>query len=291
MIQPSGIFPRVAILGVGLLGASLGLALKKHKLAAHITGAGRANSPSLDIALRLGAIDAATTDAADAVRAADLVVLCTPVRQFPQNFRDIAGALKPGALVTDVGSTKTQVLQWAQEFLPAHIAFVGSHPMAGSEKNGPAAARDNLYENAVCLVIHAPHAERIAALWKSLGMKVLLTDAATHDRWVAAISHLPHALAFSLMNVTAQDPAALQAIAGAFIDTTRIASSDPQMWVDILLTNRPAIIAAIGEFQTELAALKQAIVDQDESAIRRRLDSARALRENLLDPRKMKEGT
>jgi len=168
--------------------------------------------------------------------------------------------------------------------------------MAGSEQKGPAAARDDLYENAVCLVCKT-HSEssiqnselsptaRITALWTALGMRVIPTDAATHDRWVATISHLPHALAAALVNTAAADPASLQSIAGGFLDTTRIAAGDTTMWTDIFLTNRPAVLAAIDQFAQQLQTFRTAIANNDEPAIRKSLDSARTTRQSLADPR------
>ena len=286
-------FNRVVIVGVGLLGASLGLALKKHGIARRVVGVGRAGSPSLETALARGAVDETATDLVAAVWGADLVVLCSPVRQFPEALRQLAPALGPDAIVTDVGSTKSQVLQWAREILPGQVTFVGSHPMAGSEKKGPGAARDDLYEGAVCLVCaggagsqNSAVTARVAGMWRALGMRVIETDAATHDRWVAAISHLPHAVAASLVNAAAREPASLQAIAGGFVDATRIASSDVDMWTDIFLTNRAAVAGVLEEFEKRLGALRQAITAGDEPAIRAALTSAKQVRDSLADPRK-----
>ena len=299
MTQPLPPFPRTLILGLGLLGASLGLALKKHRLTSRILGVGRPNSPSLQIALTRGAIDQPFTDLATVARqlpaeqdgaGPNLIILATPIRQVPAALKTLAPILPPHTHITDVGSTKSQVLQWAADILPPHVHFVGSHPMAGSEKRGPDAARDDLYEGAVCLLCpneKSPDAtDRIASLWQSLSMRILRTDPATHDRWVAAISHLPHALAFSLVNAAAEDPACLQAIAGGFIDATRIASSDTDMWTDIFLTNRPALTAALDQFIQRLTTLRSAIASADEPAIRTALTAAKKIRDNLPDPRK-----
>jgi len=280
--QPS--FSRIAIIGVGLLGASLGLALRKHNLARTIVGVGRKDSPSLDTAKRIGAIDEAFTEVAPAVSDADLVVLATPVRQFVKAMQQMAPALKPGAIVTDVGSTKQDVLGWAAEHLPKHAHFVGSHPMAGSEKRGPEAARVDLYQNAVCIVCgdgQSPEAARVEALWQALGMSVVRTDASTHDRWVARVSHLPHAVAFALMNAVSQDPAALAVSAGGLADTTRTAASDTQMWLDIFMTNRMAVVGAINDYLNHLSELRTAIAHGDEPRIRTLLETAKSSREQL----------
>ena len=286
-------FQRVAIVGVGLLGASLGLALKERKLARHVAGVGRSNSPSLQIALEKGAIDSAHTDPAAGAAAADLVVLCTPIRQFPDMLKAIAPALKPGALVTDVGSTKQQVMTWAAALLPPAVQFVGSHPMAGSEQRGPEAARADLYDGTYCFICGgaAEAATRIAALWHALGVRTKRIDAARHDQLVAAISHLPHAAAFTLVNTAARFPDALPAIAGGFIDTTRVASSDVTMWTDIFLTNPDAVTSLLDEYIADLGALKQAIARGDEGTIRQTLTNAKQTRDQLVRQRRAAKRT
>jgi prephenate dehydrogenase len=309
----------VVIVGVGLLGASLGLALKRGGVlapGAKVLGMGRTGSPSLPAAMEMGAIDEAFTDLVAAVEAPlegavagdVLIVLCAPVRQFAGQLATLGQVLSPrigraGAaaagmgqrnyLITDVGSTKMQVTQWVREILgPAGLAplFVGSHPMAGSEKRGPQAARADLFENAVCLICPetapAESVARIEALWQTLGMRTLRLDAATHDRWVATISHLPRAVAGCLMLTAGEHPEALAAVAGGFIDSTRIAAGDVDMWADIFLTNRDAVVAALDDFAGQLHELRHAIKRGDEAAIRRHLTDAKRLREGLVDPRR-----
>ena len=299
-------FQHVVIVGCGLLGASLGLALRKKALARVITGVGRRGSPTVAIARERRAIDRVTDDPARAVRGsalpgessarppADLVVLCIPVRQFPPMFQLIAPALAPGTIVTDVGSTKAQVMQWAAEFLPAHAPFIGSHPMTGSEKSGPRAARDDLYQNAVCLICTPPTTpadaqQRIVGLWRTLGMRLISCDPAQHDRWTAAVSHLPYALAATLVH-TAADPAALETAAGGFTDTTRIASGDVAMWTDILLTNRQPLLDMLALFQKNLAALQAAIERGDEAPIRAFLTTAKTARDAFIAKRRAAGG-
>jgi prephenate dehydrogenase len=292
-------FEHVVIVGCGLLGASLGLALRKKGLAKVITGVGRRGSPSVAVACKRGAIDRATDDVAAAVRGgalekdsiapppADLVVLCVPVRQFPETFKQFSGALSRGALVTDVGSTKAQVMKWAGEFLPGEAQFVGSHPMTGSEKSGPQAAREDLYQNAVCLVCRperttAEAAARVAGMWKELGMRVIECEARQHDRWVAAVSHLPYAVAATLVNSAMGDPGALEAAAGGFVDTSRVASGDVTMWTDILLTNREAAADMMGRFRVQLETLRDAVERGDEAAIRQYLTAAKNARDAFM---------
>jgi len=310
-------FKHVVIQGVGLLGASLGLALKKRGLAGVVTGVGRTGSGSLETARGRGAIDHGSTDLAGAARGrhlsdqlpADLVVLCTPIRQFPEAMRALAPVLAPGTIVTDVGSTKGEVMAWAGQLLPEHVHFVGSHPMAGSEKSGPEAARDNLYENAVCLMCTPYHSglgqvsddggaatagkpagyqeafAKVRGLWRALGMRIIDLPAGMHDQWVATISHLPHAVAFALVATAARHPEMLEAVAGGFLDTTRVASSDAAMWTDIFLTNREALLAAIDAFSTDLQLLRCGIETGNDEAIRAFLTRAKSARDTLLAQR------
>jgi prephenate dehydrogenase len=296
---------------VGLLGASLGLALKQHRLAQRIVGVGRKQSPSLDVAIDKGAIDEKSFELAPAARDSDLIVLCTPIRQFKAALAELTPHLKPGAIVTDVGSTKAQVMHWAAESFSKNKSenapvFIGSHPMAGSEKRGPENARPDFYQNAVCLLVTEPAfkegaayklvpnsptantylaLQKIESLWRAIGMRTLRLGAQEHDKWVATISHLPHAVAFSLVNAASRDPDMLQAVAGGFIDTTRVASSDTDMWTDIFLTNGPAVVNAIDAFTADLKALKEAIRTGDEAVIRTVISTAKSTRDDLLKKR------
>jgi prephenate dehydrogenase len=281
-------FEHVVIAGCGLLGTSLGMALRQKGLAKTVTGVGRSGSNSVEIARQRGAIDRASDNLADAARTADLVVLCTPVRQFPEMLRLLGPVLPKGAIVTDVGSTKAQVMKWAEEILPGSVHFIGSHPMAGSEKSGPDAARIGLFDKAACLLCNpAPENEaayrRIAALWQALGMRVVSCDVSRHDAWVAAISHLPHAVATSL--ALAAPPEAWPVAAGGFTDTTRVAGGDVAMWTDIFLTNRDAVVETIGVFEQKLAHLKGALQRGDETALRDFFAAAKSSRDAYLASR------
>jgi prephenate dehydrogenase len=287
------LFKQATIIGVGLLGASLGLALRNRALAGRVVGVGRAESDSLKIALERGAIDAAFSDPAAGVKGSDLVVLCTPVGLFPAMMKAIAKALARGAVVTDVGSTKAQVMAWTKKILRQDVCFVGSHPMAGSEKTGPAAAREDLFENAMCLLVDAGSGnrggkqanEKVETLWHGVGMKTQWLRPQEHDRIVARISHLPHAAAFALAATIGNWPESFVAAGGGYCDTTRIAGSDTAMWRDIFLTNPAAIVKAIAAFQQEMEALRRAIELGDAAAIEKRLDDARRHRAAVLDAR------
>lgn len=268
-------FRHASILGVGLLGGSLGLALRRRGLAQRVTGFVRRAETAAEV-LAVGAVDDATTDLPAAVRGADLVVLCTPVAQIGELARALAPHLAPGAIVTDVGSVKAAIIAAAES--PLHAAgahFVGGHPMAGGEKTGVAAARADLFEGAVCIVTPTPQtdpaaAEIVRGLWRGCGARVVDLDAGTHDALVARTSHLPHLLAFALARYVL-DPAApglqRELCATGFRDTTRIAAGSPPMWRDILLGNRAHVLAALDGLGAQLAELRAAVAAGDAAAV------------------------
>ena len=281
------------------------MALRKANLARTITGIGRAGSASLDIALQRRAIDRASTDLAAAVAGevpelppADLVVLCTPMRQFPDAFRTVAPALAPGTIVTDVGSTKADVLQMGRR-VASRATRCSLYRFASDGRQRKERTRRGPWRFVPkCGLPRVParHVrlkpgraiafQRVKGLWSALGMRLIELAPEVHDRWVATISHLPHAVAFSLVNAAARDPRMLEAAAGGFIDTTRVASSDIDMWTDIFLTNRDAITSAIDIFSDDLAALRAAIAGGDEPAIRMLLTRAKQTRGGMMARRR-----
>jgi prephenate dehydrogenase len=204
---------------------------------------------------------------------------------FPEMMEKLAGSLKAGAIVTDVGSTKAQVMAWAKKFLPRG-SFVGSHPMAGSEKSGPAAAREDLYDGAVCLMCAGANAKRVEDMWRAVGMKTAWMDAKKHDKVVAGISHLPHAAAFALAATVGKWPESFVAAGGGFCDTTRIAGSDVAMWRDIFLSNTKEVVKAIDAMEKELAGLKKAIAGGRAKEIEKRIAKARTTREAVLEAKR-----
>jgi prephenate dehydrogenase len=245
---------RLSIIGVGLLGGSLGLAAKKLIKDCHVIGYGH-RGMTLAKAIEVGAIDDATQDLAAAVREADCVVLCTPVGLFEQLLIQMSPNLKPGAIVTDVGSTKRSAVEFAQKFLPGTVHFVGSHPMAGSEKRGVEFARPDLFEASVCITTPVPHTnpqalETVETLWQTLGMKVIRLNPDEHDRRVALISHLPHALAAALVGI--QDEETLALAGKGFADSTRIAAGDGALWRDIFLDNSDQLRAGLAQLRRQL---------------------------------------
>jgi prephenate dehydrogenase len=258
---------KVTLAGVGLLGGSLGLALRKRRLAETVFGFVRRAS-SVKECERLGAVDRATLDLETAVAGADLIVLCTPIAQMRRLVEQMSPALQPGAIITDVGSAKGSVVRDLESLAArAGAHFIGSHPMAGAEKMGVAAARADLFENAVCVVTPTTKANRAALakverLWKSVGSRVLRLAPARHDVLVSRSSHLPHVVAATLVNFVL-DPAWPKEQSGlcanGFRDTTRIASGSPEMWRDIAIANRKHLGGALGLFIRDLQRIQRLI--------------------------------
>lgn len=280
-------FEHVAIIGAGLLGGSLGLGLKTRGMAGRITGAGHRQS-SLDTALRVGAIDEATLDPVTAVKNADLVVLCTPVARLMDLLDVIRGQCEPEAVVTDVASTKRALCEHARASWPKPRRFVGSHPMAGSEKFGPEHARPDFYENSVCLVETADDLDRAArdkvvALWESLGARVIDIDPERHDEVLARTSHLPHVLASALAALAARQGDIRDLIGNGFRDATRIAASRPEIWAEICATNHHAILDVLAEYERDLDVFRVALANQDAEAIVRFFEDGRRARQDTVD--------
>jgi len=274
----------VTVIGVGLLGGSAALAIKAHAPSVRVAGVGR-RKVSLDAALEVGAIDTAHFDPAECVGQSDLVILATPVGAFAEHLRSAAPALRPNALVTDVGSTKVRVARLAGRILGPGGPFVGSHPMAGSEQKGVRFSRADLFAGATCIVTPTAATrpdvtDAIEAFWESLGMRVVRRSPAAHDRAVARISHLPHMLAGLMMLLPGKND--LDVSASGFRDVTRLASGDPEMWRDILLTNRSAVLAALDRFSADTAALRELIDRGDGQAIEKFLTRAKRRRDTTI---------
>ena len=264
--MPEKLFiPRLAIIGVGLIGGSLALALKAAGAVGEVVGIGRGQA-NLEKALELGVVDRITRDAAEGVRDADLVFLATPVLALPEVASAIASHLKPGAILTDGGSVKGSVARTIEPLLPAGVHFVPGHPIAGTEKSGAEAAFATLYRGRRCILTPTDRTDRgalelVRRVWETAGSEVALMDVEKHDRVLAAISHLPHMVAYSLVNAVSTydryEENILEYSAGGFRDFTRIASSDPTMWRDIALTNREALLEMMERFERFFAELKE----------------------------------
>lgn len=283
--------PRVAVIGLGLLGGSLALALKQREPVSppwHVVGVAR-DEETAARALAIGAVDEATTNAAAGVADADVVVFATPVGAIPSLVAHVAPFLKAGAVVTDVGSTKVELMRSIPPLLPQGVQYVGGHPMAGSERTGLEAADVYLLENAIYVVtpLHAdqPGVERVVALAEAAGAQPLLMDARRHDRIVAAVSHLPHMVAAALVEAVGlaaeDDPTVLALAAGGFRDTTRVASGDPDMWRDIFISNRDEVLVMLDRFESVLQRLRRATAAADAEEIVNALSRARNVREQL----------
>jgi prephenate dehydrogenase len=270
----------VAIVGVGLIGGSIGLALRARGLAERIVGVGRTDA-GLAEARRLGAIDAATTDLERGVAAAEVVVVCTPVTCIAADVLRAAAHGPGDLLVTDAGSTKRRIVAEVEADLRALATFVGAHPIAGSERKGVAHARAELFEGRACVLTPTARTprerlERARKFWALLGCRMVEMGPEDHDAALARTSHLPHAVAAAL---AAAVPAELLALAaGAYRDGTRVAGSDPDLWTGIFLENRRPVLDALADFQAELAAFGQALEAGDDAWIRRWWAAAKARR-------------
>ncbi len=270
----------VAVIGVGLIGGSVGLALKMRGLAREVVGVGR-DRDILERAERRGAIDRGTTSLPEGVARADVVVVCTPVDRLTETALAAAEACPETALVTDVGSVKRRIVEEAERHPRARSLFVGAHPITGSERSGADHARADLFENRACVltpsasVSHAQVA-RAASFWSRLGCRVHEMDAVEHDEILAYTSHLPHAAASALAAAVPGDWLALAA--GAYRDGTRVAAADSALWTAIFRENRGPLLKAIGQMQEQLDAVKFALMTDDEDAIRECWERARERR-------------
>lgn len=277
----------VCIVGLGLMGGSLALALRaaEEKIGPlQIHGVSR-NHATLDAARAAGAVDVATTDLAAGVAEADVIVLATPVRTILRLIPEVGCYARPAALVLDLGSTKAEICA-ALARLPAGLQPVGGHPMCGKEIGGFAAAEADLYRDKAFVLCRLPRTaqeafDRAVALVTAIGARPVIADPAAHDRAAAAISHLPYAAAVALVNAEAAvgHPLARQLAASGFRDTTRLAASDVDMMLDILLTNRAAVLDWLDALQGQLTSLKEALRTGDETALRAQLAAARSRRE------------
>jgi prephenate dehydrogenase len=288
---------KLVIFGLGLIGGSVALALKKTKTPISIVGVGR-SAESLQTALDLGVIDADTSDVAAAIKDADLVLIAAPVAQTPAILNAIKPHLHASTVITDAGSTKGDVLQCAKDILGEQFnQFVGGHPIAGAEKSGVSAATADLYLNKN--VVLTPTAETdpeaialVKTLWQACGANVSEMTAATHDGIFAAVSHLPHLLAFALVDDIASRTNAEQLFgfaASGFRDFTRIAGSHPEMWRDISLANRTALLNELDAYQQELSKLQQLLKAQDGAGLEALFERASVARNNWGESRKQNQ--
>ena len=285
-------FRRVAFIGIGLIGSSIARVMRRDRLADTIVACAR-TPKTLETALALGIADEATSDPAEAVRGADLVMICTPVSTYGAIAEAIAPALEPGCIVTDVGSIKAAAVKAVEPHLPKGVHFVPGHPIAGTENSGPESGFDTLFVDRWFLITPVPGTdpaaiEKIAALWRCAGSRIDYLDPAHHDQVLAITSHLPHLIAYTIVG-TATDleehikSEVIKYSASGFRDFTRIAASDPIMWRDIFLANRDAVLEMLGRLSEDLAKLQRAIRVGDGDTLETLFRRTREIRRGVVD--------
>ena len=273
----------VAIVGVGLIGGSIGLALHQRGLAKQVVGIGR-DLKKLRKSRRLGAVDLIHDDISRGVAEADLIIVCTPVQSVTTHVLQAADSCRLGTLITDVGSTKSNIVSVLKSQLPKRATFVGSHPLAGSEKAGCEHARADLFDDRVVVVTPTRDLPRqaigtIIRFWKSLGTRVIEMSPRRHDQAIAMTSHLPHVLASALAASTHRDLLPLTAM--GWFDTTRIASGDVELWKQILMDNRSHVLKSLTKFEKVLGSLRTALDSKNTRAIKRILTTGKENRDAL----------
>jgi cyclohexadieny/prephenate dehydrogenase len=284
-------FNKLALIGIGLIGSSIARATKLKGLAKTIAISTR-KAATLEEARELGLGDTYTLDAAEAVKDADLVIICAPVGAYAEVMKQIGPALMPGAIVSDVGSVKVHVIKVMQPHIPAGVHLIPGHPIAGTEHSGPKAGFAELFEGRWCVLTPDAAVDRIAvdrliSFWGALGSKVEVMDAAHHDLTLAITSHVPHLIAYNIVGTVDDLEAATQSevikfSASGFRDFTRIAASDPVMWRDIFLTNRDAVLEMLGRFLEDLSQLQRAVRVGDGAAMEALFTRTREIRRSII---------
>ncbi|MFQ5519682.1 MAG: prephenate dehydrogenase [Mariprofundus sp.] len=280
----------LVVIGTGLIGGSVSLALKKAGAVERVTGVGRSRD-NLELAQKLGVVDDWTHDIAEAVVDADVVLLAVPMAAYESVFTAMHDSLPAGAVVTDAGSTKQSAMAAAFKSMPNCTRFVGAHPIAGTEQSGAGAAFAELFEDQLCILTPDENTDpevlsRVMGVWKAAGSRVMVMDAAEHDEFLAAVSHLPHLAAFALVNAVRkqgnEQHEPFEFAAGGFRDFTRIASSSPRMWRDIALCNRAAVVQQLDALQDELSGLKQALLADNGEQLLKEFEAAKCARDAWL---------
>jgi prephenate dehydrogenase len=276
-------FRSVAIVGVGLIGGSIGLALRQRAIADVVIGIGR-RQVTLRTARRVGAVTNTTVDMAKGVAEAELVIVCTPVGRIVEDVRHAAESAPEGTLITDAGSAKQAIVAAVDDQLPRGCRFLGSHPLAGSEKAGAIHARADLFEARIAVITptkntRAEDYDTLDDFWSELGSVVVQMSPEDHDRALAMVSHLPHLAAAALAAI--QPERYFRLASTGLLDSTRIASSEPSLWMQILRQNRENVLAALGQYEMQLAALRKAVEEGDETTIKQLLAVAKKNRDAL----------
>jgi cyclohexadieny/prephenate dehydrogenase len=287
----AGHFNRVAVIGIGLIGSSICHAMRREGLADTITGYAR-SAETRATALRLHLIDTAFDTAAAAVADADLVILCSPVGTYGAVAAEIGPHLKPGAILTDVGSVKAAVVRDCEAHVPKGVHFIPGHPIAGTENSGPEAGFAELFDNRWCILTPVPDTPdapiaKLQAFWEACGSNVEIMTAEHHDMVLAITSHVPHLIAYNIVNTAAHlervtDGEVIKFSAGGFRDFTRIAASDPTMWRDVFLNNKEAVLEMLGRFSEDLTTLQRAIRFGDGDTLFKMFTESRAIRRSII---------
>jgi cyclohexadieny/prephenate dehydrogenase len=286
------LFSKLALIGFGLIGGSIARGARAQGLVSEIVATARSAASRARVA-ELGVVDRVVETNAEAVKDADLVILCIPVGACGEAAQEIAANLKPGAIVSDVGSVKAAVVRAMAEHLPPNVNFVPAHPVAGTENSGPDSGFAELFINRWCILTppegtNADAVDKLAAFWRGLGANVEIMTPEHHDKVLAVTSHLPHLIAYTIVS-TAQElegvtsSEVLKFSAGGFRDFTRIAASDPTMWRDVFLNNKDAVLEMLGEFQEDLSKLTRAIRRGDGEALFDHFTRTRAIRRGIVE--------
>ena len=285
-------FEKVCIVGLGLIGGSIGLAIKRSNISNQITGYARSNS-TLERAIELGLVDSVKNNLQDAVNNSDLVILATPLSTFRELVEEMSPFLKKGCIITDTGSAKLTVIEDLKDILPNGVEFVPGHPIAGTEESGPDAGFAELFDNRWCILTPTEDnssnaVDLVKDFWESIGSKVEIMDPMHHDKVLAITSHIPHLIAFNIVgtannlaNVTKKE--VVKYSAGGFRDFTRIAASDPKMWSDIFTYNSDAVLEMLDLFSNDLAKLKAAVIKKDSDLLFSNFEKTREVRKNIID--------
>ncbi len=285
-------FNHVALIGLGLIGSSLSLAMRRAGIAAKITGHAR-SARTREKALEMGLVDAVFDTAADAVRGADLIILCVPIGVYGAIAREIAPVLDEGAIVTDVGSVKAAVIRDTAPHIPAGVHFIPAHPIAGSERSGPEAGFTELFDGRWCVLTPIPGTDetalgKVRKFWENCGMSVDIMTPEHHDLVLAITSHLPHLIAYNIVGTAADletvtESEVIKFSAGGFRDSTRLAASDPTMWRDVFLNNKEAVLEMLARFSEDLTALQRAIRWGEGETLFNLFARTRNIRSNIID--------
>lgn len=286
------VYDRIALIGLGLIASSMFWAIRRGGLAGEVVGYAR-SAETRDIAREIGLCDRIENSAADAVKDADLIVLCVPVGAMGPVMQEIAAHIKPGATVSDVGSVKGHVIDAVSPYIPEGAHFVPAHPLAGTEHSGPRSGFAELFDNRWSLLVPVEGTDpeavaRLEALWKGMGANVDVMDADHHDLVLAVTSHAPHLIAYTMVGVAddlrrVTDSEVIKYSAAGFRDFTRIAASDPTMWRDVFLTNKDATLEILGRFTEELFALQRAIRTGDGQHLFDYFTRTRAIRRGIIE--------